>query len=501
MSKSYSNLKDAEHLKNCILAFGHFDSIHPGHLRYLRKASSQGNKLVIALLPDTYKGLSRNFQLSQSERAEVLSFIDFIDGIILLKDIDNSLLDVISYLEPNLFVLGKEFEDSSSEEIKCAIKGMMKLNKSVKFHAGDIQYSSTKLLENPKDFLLRDNINKFKFACEKQELNLNSLLKSIDSFEKTRILVIGDTILDQYAGCEALGISAEAPIIVVKELQTKNFIGGAAFVASQINSLGAECHYLSVVGNDDIAIKIKSKLNAENINHHLICDESRPTTFKKRYIVDNQKIFRVSKLSENLINKDIEKLIISKIEEIAPNIDGIVLSDFVYGAITRNIIDNVLKLAEKYKFKIFGDLQCSSQVGLVTKFKNFTLLSPNEKEARIALQDKESGLETISKNLLKETNSNMLIMKLGDEGLIAYEKISSEKIIRQSFPALCVNPVDVTGAGDVLLAGVATSLCSENNLMASVAIGSCMAALAVENMGNKKIQTINIKNYLIKLLT
>ena len=91
-------------------------------------------------------------------------------------------------------------------------------------------------------------------------------------------------------------------------------------------------------------------------------------------------------------------------------------------------------------------------------------------------------------------------MKLGAEGLIAYEKKFPEKIQRQSFPALSVNPVDLTGAGDALLAVIATSLCSQNDIMSSAAIGSCMAALAVENMGNKKIDKTSLKNYLLNLL-
>ena len=84
---------------------------------------------------------------------------------------------------------------------------------------------------------------------------------------------------------------------------------------------------------------------------------------------------------------------------------------------------------------------------------------------------------------------------------IAYEKKSPDKIKRQSFPALSVNPVDLTGAGDALIAAVATSLCSGNDFMSSSAIGSCMAALAVENMGNKNIDQLSLRNYLTNLLS
>ena len=240
---------------------------------------------------------------------------------------------------------------------------------------------------------------------------------------------MGDTILDQFAGCEAVGMSAEAPVLVVKELQTRNFNGGAAIVASHIKALGAECEFLSVVGDDENAEIVINKLSDEKVKSHLIKDKSRVTTLKKRYLVENQKILRVSKLDDHNLERNIEEQVIKKIEEIAPNINGIIISDFVYGVITENIIKKVLNLSEKYQIKIFGDVQCSSQFGMVTKFKDFYLISPNEKEGGLALQDNESGLENLSRQLMAITKTNNLVMKLGADGLIAYQKISSEILL------------------------------------------------------------------------
>ena len=94
---------------------------------------------------------------------------------------------------------------------------------------------------------------------------------------------------------------------------------------------------------------------------------------------------------------------------------------FVYEVITERIVKRVLYLSQKYKFKIVGDIQSISQIGLVTKFKNSSLLCPNEKEVRIALRDKESVLEALSQNVISLTKSNILIMKLGAQVFIAYD--------------------------------------------------------------------------------
>ena len=93
--------------------------------------------------------------------------------------------------------------------------------------------------------------------------------------------MLGDTIVDQYAACEAIGMSAEAPVVVVKEMERKNFIGGAAVVAAHISALG-HSDFISVVGEDDTADLVRRELAKEGIGDGLTNDPSRPTTFKKK---------------------------------------------------------------------------------------------------------------------------------------------------------------------------------------------------------------------------
>ena len=118
----------------------------------------------------------------------------------------------------------------------------------------------------------------------------------------------------------------------------------------------------------------------------------------------------------------------------------------------------------------------------------------------MALQDNESGLESISMQLIEITQTKNLIMKLGADGLIAYQKLSSGEIIRQSFPALSANPIDVAGAGDALLALLAVSLCCNDNLMLAASLGSCASAISVENLGNRPIDSSSLINFVNEIL-
>ena len=479
-------------LNNCILGFGHFSTIHPGHIRYLQNAKKLGGTLVIALIGDIKEENNVNkFDFKQEERAEALSLLGIVDIVVLLEK--DELKDAIKKFTPRILILGDEFQESIDKNIKECFIIQKKLGGEIKFHAGDIQYATTDLLSDKQSKIKTKRINEFIKACNRQNIDKNDLLKSISSWKDTELLVLGDTIVDQYAACEALGMSAEAPIVVVKELNSKNFIGGAAVVASHIKSLGAKCHLLSIVGKDNISDLVRDHLKLFGVGDLLITDNTRPTTFKKRYLVENQKLFRVSKLEDHFIDNEIENKVLQKIENIAPIIKGIVISDFVYGVITPRILEGVKEIVKKYKLLIFGDLQCSSQVGNITKFRDFTLICPNEKEARFALQEKDIGLELLSQRLIKKTNCNSLIMKLGPNGFIVYKREEASNITTQAFPSLSVTPLDVTGAGDSLLALMATGLASGESIMKTAALGCCMSALAVENMGNSPISCQQIK--------
>ena len=211
--------------------------------------------------------------------------------------------------------------------------------------------------------------------------------------------------------------------------------------------------------------------------------------------MENQKLFRVSRLEEHNLDAEVEDQVITQLQTLAPLAQGIVISDFVYGVVTPRILEVVHQLAEQHNLLLFEDLQCSTQVGSVTRFEKFSLLCPNEREARLALQDKDSGLEQLSQRLLQVTRSERLVMKLGSEGFIAYDRAPDGLVSNQPFPALSVNPLDVAGAGNSLLALFATGLASGQAMMPTAAL-ACMSALAVETMGNTPISAAALRSSL-----
>ena len=480
---------------NIVLCYGHFDLIHPGHLRYLQYAKTLANNLVVALMSDKELNGENQKSYLEDERAESVANLQIVDHVIVLNN-ELTLDCLIDIVKPKVLVLGKEFEQNQSEQINLAVNAVKNHGKIV-FHAGETHYFNANLLfKNVVDIEVNSK-NQLNKICKNYKITLRDIQKKLSNFSNSELVVIGDTIVDNYVACDAIGMSAEAPVLVVKELENREFIGGAAIVASHVAALGAKCHYISVVGKDDQSNMVSKSLIGQNIGIDLIVDESRPTTYKTRYMVENQKLFRVSRIKDHKISAEIEQKIIDKLTVLAPNIDGILVSDFVYGVVTQNVLNTISNLSKQFDIKLYGDLQCSSQIGKVSKFNGFDLITPTEKESRIALDDDESGIEWVATTLLKNTNSKNMLMKLGSDGFIAYSK---NLIDRQDFPALSVNPVDVTGAGDSLFAVMSVSLSSGANLIEASVIGTCMASLAVKEIGNTPITNDRLNQYIYEVL-
>ena len=492
-------LAELKPFDDSVLAYGHFSVIHLGHLRYLRYAKAQGKRLVVALIGDGLSEGQLNYPFTQLERSEALSALNLIDHIILLEGKDLSV--VVSALKPNKIVLGTEYESTTDPDISVALTQQVKQGREIQFHSGETHYSSTELLSNSEHQIEQQRRSEFLAALDRQGLQIQDMLGVLTNLKNAHLAVLGDTIVDRYVACEAMGMSAEAPVIVVRELESRNYLGGAAIVAAHVRALGAQCTFFSVIGDDEVGDYVSSELQNCGVSAVLIRDLKRPTTLKKRYVVENQKLFRVSRVEEKRLDKVVEQSLLDQLEIKASSgtIDGIIISDFVYGVVTPEVLERVRRLAEKYQIMLFGDLQCSSQVGAVTRFKNFNLICPNEREARIALQDKDSGLETISNLIFDVTNCKNLVMKLGSEGFILYSQNGSAVLSREHFPALTANPVDVMGAGDSLLAVMATGMASGQSLMPTAALASCMASLAVERMGNTPVSEMELRDRVISV--
>ena len=460
---------------------GHFNVVHPGHLRLFRFAKECSDYLVVGVESDDVAGDAAH--LPQEIRIEGLQSNIWVDDVVLItKSVSQTIYD----LRPDIVIKGKEFETQLNIEEEI----IKKYGGKLVFSSGETLFSSLDLLK--KEFFEKNtnSINIPSKYLERHSITKSNVLNTIKKFSNLNVCVIGDLIIDEYITCQPLGMSQEEPTIVVTPIDQVKFIGGAGIVAAHASSLGANVNFISIVGNDNAKEFAIKKLTEFRVIHQLFVDESRPTSLKQRYRCSGKSMLRVSHLHQNPISIDLQNQILKIIKINIEKYDLIVFSDFNYGALPQNLVDNIIRLAEENKTLLVADSQSSSQVGDISRFKGMYLLTPTEREANLAIKNQDSGIVILAENLRKETNSKNILLKLGAEGVLihAEDENDKNKWLNDQLPALNNSPKDVSGAGDSLLITSSMAICTGANIWEAAYLGSLAAAIQVSRVGNTPIQ-------------
>ena len=302
------------------------------------------------------------------------------------------------------------------------------------------------------------------------------------SFEKLKVLIIGDVMIDSYLWGNVERISPEAPVPIVEVNKREERLGGAANVALNIQSLGATPIITTIIGddkkaNDFIEILDENNLSAEGI----IKSKKRITTTKFRVIGNNTQLLRVDEEVKTNIDTEEEELLIAKIEKIIndKNIDVIIFQDYDKGVITKNIIDITVKYANSKNIPIAVDPKKRNFLS----YNNVTLFKPNLKELNEGLNIKveRNNIESIknaTKILFEKLNIKLALITLSEAG-VYISNYNKEEII----PAHIRNISDVSGAGDTVIS--VASLCLALNLDISLIakLSNLAGGLVCEEVG------------------
>lgn len=416
--------------------------------------------------------------MAQDIRLESIEATSYVDEAFIL---DVPAVEYIKKHKPDIVVKGKEHENKENSELDIINAYGGKLL----FSSGEIGFSSMDLLR--REFLSTNYkvIHNSKYI-KRHSFKPHELKSIVERFSSLNVLVIGDTIVDEYITCEPLGMSQEDPTIVVTPLISNKFIGGAAIVASHAKTLGANVKFVSVVGDDSDSF-VKDGLEILKIDASLHIDTSRPTTLKQRFRAKDKTLLRVNHLKQHGVSRDIEKKILESVRESIDEMDLIIFSDFSYGVLTKNIIDAVTVMGIERNIPMAADSQSSSQVGDISKFKNMTLVTPTEREIRLSLNDFESGLVVLSEKLANKSDAKYIFTTLGAEGVMIYNN-SKSGLLTDNIEALGVIVKDVSGAGDSLLTCSSMALAVGADIWKSTYLGSLASAIQVSRVGNIPIK-------------
>ena len=482
-----------KNLGKIVLVTGDFNILHPGHIRLLRFAKECGDTLVVAVNSDN---ILQNAQYNNEEdRSDVVSSLSFVDYCFVnALPID----ELIEKLHPKAVVKGREYEGKFNAE-KFALEkqgGKLIFSSGYTFQKSSSVFSH----ENTQPLL---NVTKVSSYIKNHKITREAVTRVIENFSQLNVLVIGDTIIDEYMQCNAVGMSQEDPTIVVTPDEKKLFLSGAGITSAHAKSLGAKnVSFYTVLGDDDAGKYAQEKITEYQLNANTFQDDTRPTTQKRRYRVGNKTLLRVNDFRDHDIGVDIQEAILSKLVAEIDNIDLVVFSDFNYGVLPQSLVDAIVELCNDKKVMIAADSQTSSQVGDISRFRNVDLITPTEREVRVALNNTRDGLIILTEKLHQKMQCHNIIVTLADEGALLHVTDSGKirSWTNDKIPALATNVVDPAGAGDCMLASTAMALASGGDLWLSSLIGSVAAACQVSKVGNQPLSFQELQQAFDQLL-
>lgn len=477
------------------MCHGVFDLVHPGHIRHLVFAKQKVSKLIVSITSDMHvKKAELRPYVPQNLRAENLAALEFVDFVII--DENETPIKNLIKIKPDFFVKGYEYvKNNRNLRTQEEIETLKTYGGQFLFTPGDFVLSSSKIIDSDRPDL---SVIKLKSLMEGEKITFNDIRDALNKFKNCDVLVVGDTIIDNYVNTSIIGNNAKTPTFSTKYISEKNYIGGAAIVAMHLKAAGAKVKFCSVIGNDSLGKLVRKELKNNKIIDFTIVDNVRPTTEKKYFISGENRLLKVDKVENSPINENIQKYII---KQIASHKKGIVIfSDFRHGIFNHKSIKLFTNAISKGVYKV-ADSQVASRWGNILDFENFDLITPNEKELRFSLADQDTAIRPLASILFEKSKCKVLMLKLGERGLMTVRRRIIGNDTRSFFvlDALEKNAVDPVGCGDALLSYASLALyVSKNPLIASI-LGSASAGLASLINGNIPILKVDIEKKLIQL--
>jgi len=316
----------------------------------------------------------------------------------------------------------------------------------------------------------------------KKKFNIQHIRKILKRFKDLNILVIGDTIIDQYVFVWPKGRAIKDPILSTEYKFHETYPGGILAIANHLSDFINKVKLVTLIGDKNHRLNFIKKAVKDNITIKTFIKKDSYTTVKKRYVdfYRNNKLFKVEYMNDKPITENLSKKIIKYLHKEIPKYDLVIVGDFGHGFINEEIRD---KLEEKSNFLAVNAQSNSSNMGYnyPTLYKKPDFISMSEEELRMPLSRRFEPIEELIKEAHNTFNLNNFLVTLGKNGCIYVNK---SKIFKA--PILTTSIKDTVGAGDALFA--LTSLCVysklDNELIPFIA--NCAGGLGANIMGNKE---------------
>ncbi len=469
--------------KRSVLAHGVFDLLHIGHARHLESARQHGDLLMVTITADHFvnKGPGRP-AFPDSMRAEMLAALEVVDWIAINPH--PTAESVLHEVRPDVYVKGPDYANSDMD-----VTGKIDDEReAVERYGGrllvtdDVVFSSSALINRyleHQDPEIRDYLDKLRRSERAEEIQ-----ELIYSVSDMRVLLVGDTIIDEYNYVEPLGKSPKENMIATLAHGNELFAGGAIAAANHVAGLCAEVEIVTMLGGADSHEDLVRRNLKPNCSLSAFTRPNAPTTKKSRFVDPGhmRKLFEVYHMNDEPLPESLQRELDELVAEKIDKSDIVVVTDFGHSMIGPS---TVKLLVEKAGFLAVNAQTNSANTGfnLITRYPRADYICIDGPEARLAVGDKFCDFEDLATRLVPgQIDCRRIALTRGSEGCVTFEA-GGEK---HHVPALTKSVVDTVGAGDAFFTVTAPLAATGAPMDLIGFIGNLAGALKVGIVGHRR---------------
>ena len=483
--------------KKVVLCHGVFDIVHLGHIRHFNQAKGEGDILITSLTQDQYvkRGPGRPY-FNDRLRAETLASLAMTDYVSIIDSATAT--DFIRKVKPDIYAKGPDYKAKDKdvtgkileeEEAIKAVGGRL-------FFTDDITFSSSKLINDYLDAYPARTVKYLKAMNKRYPIDY--IIESVEALKKLKVLVIGDTIIDEYHYCMPMGKSSKEHLVANRYDSQEMFAGGSLATANNTASVCGQVDLVTVLGAKKPYQGFIERHLCSNVKATFFYRPNTETIIKRRYVskTQNRKLFEICFIEDTDIARREEEQILDHLRKVIKNYDLVIVSDYGHGLLTKRIRDFI---CSKAKYLALNVQTNSANIGfnLVTKYHRANCVCIDELELRYATHDRVSDLRNHAKKVYNQMGCEHIIATRGSSGSLCYSK---EHGFHET-PAFASRVVDAIGAGDAFFAYIAPCFAAKLPQEVVSFIGNAVGSLAVQIVCNREpVKSVDLIKFITRLL-
>lgn len=483
--------------RRVVHAHGVFDLLHPGHIRHLEAAKAEGDLLVITLTPDEHvnKGPGRPV-FNQALRAESIAALACVDFVAVNEW--PTAVETIRLLRPDLYVKGEDYADAAAD-----VTGKIRDEQSAVEAVGgrlhitrEIAFSSSRLL-NTYFEVYPEHARVFLKEFRKRH-GAGEVTDVLESLRALRVLIVGDTILDEYHYVAHFGRSIKESILATRSLRSEVFPGGVLACANQLAVFCGTVDLVTCLGSRDAREDFIRGQLRPNVHPTFLRRDDTCTVLKRRYVEPAflNKLFQVSFLDDAPLPRAVENELCGLLRKAGRGYDLVCVADYGHGLLGPRAVRT---LAGTPAWLALNVQTNSANLGfnVVTRYPRADYICIDEPELRLAMREKYAEVGGLVASLSRQLRCPRITITRGHLGCMTHDREAGAF----ETPVFSTKVVDRMGAGDAFFSVTAPCVARKVPMDLVGFIGNAVGAMAVTIVGNRSvIEPAPLHKYVTSLL-